>query len=178
MTVASKNNQRNAGLQNRQIPAPGAARGSSMLAAAITAALYAAPHANSQQVNTQQAKNDLTLEEIVVTATLRKTNVQDVPQSIIVLSTAQIEKSGFKEMGDYIKALPSVTLSQLQPGRNDIVFRGVATDTEDFYGDAQAGVYLDDQPITTNATQVSPYLVDIDRVEALNIDPADACPDH
>jgi len=34
---------------------------------------------------------------------------------------------------------------------------------EDFFGDAQAGVYLDDQPITTNATQVSPYLVDIER---------------
>ena len=138
-----------------------------MVAAAITAALYAAPHANAQQASTQQAKNDLTLEEIVVTATLRKTSVQDVPQSITVISTAQIEKSGVKEMGDYVKQLPSVTLAQLQPGRNDIVFRGVATDTEDFYGDAQAGVYLDDQPITTNATQVSPYLVDIERVEAL-----------
>ncbi len=138
-----------------------------MVAAAITAALYAAPHANAQQASTQQAKSDLTLEEIVVTATMRKTNVQDVPQSIIVLGTEQIERSGYKEMGDYIKALPSITLSQLQPGRNDIVFRGVATDTEDFYGDAQAGVYLDDQPITTNATQVSPYLVDIERVEAL-----------
>ena len=47
------------------------------------------------------------------------------------------------------------------------MFRGVATGAEDFYSDAQAGVYLDDQPITTNATQVSPYLVDIERVESL-----------
>jgi iron complex outermembrane receptor protein len=139
-----------------------------MLAGAISAVLYAAaPQSNAQQANAQSAKGDLTLEEIVVTATLRKTSVQDVPQSISVIGTAQIEKSGFKEMGDYLKALPSVTLSQLEPGRNNIVFRGVSTDSEDFYGDAQAGVYLDDQPITTNATQVSPYLVDIDRVEAL-----------
>ncbi len=71
----------------------------SMLAAAISAALYAAPQAHAQQ-----AKNDLTLEEIVVTATLRKENVQNVPQSISVIGTAQIEKSGFKEMGDYLKA--------------------------------------------------------------------------
>ena len=63
--------------------------------------------------------------------------------------------------------LPSVTLAQPQPARNDIVFRGVATGVEDFYSDAQAGVYLDEQPITTNATQVSPYLVDIERVESL-----------
>jgi outer membrane receptor protein involved in Fe transport len=139
-----------------------------MLASAISAVLYAAaPQSNAQQANAQSAKGDLTLEEIVVTATLRKTSVQDVPQSISVIGTAQIEKSGFKEVGDYLKALPSVTLSQLQPGRNNIVFRGVSTDAEDFYGDAQAGVYLDDQPITTNATQVSPYLVDIERVEAL-----------
>ena len=159
---------------NRQASSPRPARtaslttGYSMLASAISMALYAAtPQAFAAQPTAQQAKDDLTLEEIVVTATLRKTNIQDVPQSITVIGTDQIEKSGFKEMGDYLKALPSVTLAQLEPGRNNIVFRGVATDSEDFYGDAQAGVYLDDQPITTNATQVSPYLVDIDRVEAL-----------
>lgn len=144
------------------------APGYSMLASAISVALYAASaQTYAAQPTAQQSKDDLTLEEIVVTATLRKTSVQDVPQSITVIGTEQIEKSGFKEMGDYLKALPSVTLAQLEPGRNNIVFRGVSTDSEDFYGDAQAGVYLDDQPITTNATQVSPYLVDIDRVEAL-----------
>jgi outer membrane receptor protein involved in Fe transport len=153
---------------SRTVPAPPTNQGYSLIAGAISMALYAAaPHAQAQQVSAQQSKDDLTLEEVVVTATLRRTSVQDVPQSITVIGTDQIEKSGFKEMGDYLKALPSVTLAQLQPGRNDIIFRGVATDTEDFYGDAQAGVYLDDQPITTNATQVSPYLVDIERVEAL-----------
>ena len=149
-------------LKNRQLPAPRGTAGRSMLAVAISTALCATPQADAQQ-----AAGSLTLEEIVVTATLRKVNLQDVPQSITVLSTEDIERSGYKEMGDYIKALPSVTLAQLQPGRNDIVFRGVSTGTEEFYSDAQAGLYLDDQPITTNATQVSPYLVDIERVEAL-----------
>ena len=153
---------------SRTAPKPPTGQNYSLIAGAISMALYAAaPHAYAQQASAQQSKDDLTLEEIVVTATLRKTSVQEVPQSITVIGTDQIEKSGFKEMGDYLKALPSVTLAQLQPGRNDIIFRGVATSSEDFYGDAQAGVYLDDQPITTNATQVSPYLVDIERVEAL-----------
>ncbi len=136
--------------------------GSSMLALAVSAALCATP-----QSYAQQASGSLSLEEIVVTATKRKVNLQDVGQSITVLSTADIEKAGYKEMGDYIKDLPSVTLAQQQPGRNDIVFRGVSTGIEEFYSDAQAGVYLDEQPITTNATQVSPYLVDIERVESL-----------
>jgi iron complex outermembrane recepter protein len=135
---------------------------SSMLALAVSAALCATP-----QSYAQQASGSLSLEEIVVTATKRKVNLQDVGQSITVLSTADIEKAGYKEMGDYIKDLPSVTLAQQQPARNDIVFRGVSTGVEEFYSDAQAGVYLDEQPITTNATQVSPYLVDIDRVESL-----------
>ena len=136
--------------------------GSSMLALAVSAALCATP-----QSYAQQASGSLSLEEIVVTATKRTENLQKIPQSIAVLTTAEIEKAGYKEMGDYIKALPSVTLAQAQPARNDIVFRGVSTGVEDFYTDAQAGVYLDEQPITTNATQVSPYLVDIERVEAL-----------
>jgi iron complex outermembrane recepter protein len=147
-------------------PVTGPTSFQSMLALAVSAALCGSPLGQAQQA--QQAKdNDLTLEEIVVTASLRKTNMQDLPQSITVLTTEDIEKAGYKEMGDYIRDLPSVTLSQQQPGRNNIVFRGVSTSAEDFYTDAQAGVYLDDQPITTNATQVSPYLVDIERVEAL-----------
>lgn len=147
-------------------PTPGAElmRGRSMLTVAVSAALCTSPPGHAQQAN---ASSDLTLEEIVVTASLRKENMQDLPQSITVLTTEDIEKAGYKEMGDYIRDLPSVTLAQQQPGRNNIVFRGVSTDSEDFYTDAQAGVYLDDQPITTNATQVSPYLVDIERVESL-----------
>ena len=144
-------------------PVTGPTSSRSMLALAVSAALCASPQGYAQQAKV----NDLTLEEIVVTASLRKTNMQDLPQSITVLTTEDIEKAGYKEMGDYIRDLPSVTLAQQQPGRNNIVFRGVSTDAEDFYTDAQAGVYLDDQPITTNATQVSPYLVDIERVESL-----------
>ena len=136
--------------------------GGSMLAVAISAALCATP-----QSYAQQASGSLSLEEIVVTATKRSVNLQDVPQSITVLSAAEIEREGYREMGDYIKALPSVTLAQQQPARNNIVFRGVATGVEEFYSDAQAGVYLDEQAITTNVTQVSPYLVDMERVEAL-----------
>src|SRR6185369_17258074 len=112
--------------------------GRSMLAIAVSAALCAGPQGHAQQAPQQAKSNDLTLEEIVVTATLRRENMQNLPQSITVLTTEDIEKAGYKEMGDYIKDLPSVTLSQQQPGRNNIVFRGVATGVEEFYSDAQA----------------------------------------
>src|SRR6476620_7209154 len=144
------------------LPGVGPTGGRSMLAIAVSAALCAGPQGHAQQAPQQAKTTDITLEEIVVTASLRKANMQDLLLSNNVLTTENIEKSGYKEMGDYIRDLPSVTLSQQQPGRNNIVFRGVSTSAEDFYTDAEAGVYLDDQPITTNATQVSPYLVDLE----------------
>ena len=58
--------------------------GGSMLAVAISAALCATP-----QSYAQQASDSLSLEEIVVTATKRTVNLQDVAQSITVLSTLQ-----------------------------------------------------------------------------------------
>ena len=136
--------------------------GNSLLAMAVSAALCATPPAHAQQ-----AKDDLTLEEIVVTATRRQINLQDVAQSISVLSTKDIETAGYREMGDYIKALPSVTLAQSQPGRNTVVFRGISNGTDQFRTDSQAALYFDEQPLTTNSQQVSPYLVDIERIEAL-----------
>src|SRR3954469_16482874 len=71
-----------------RLPGADCLTGRSMLAMTVSAALCVSP-----QGHAQQAKNgDLTLEEIVVTATLRKVNMQDLPQSITVLTTEDIEK--------------------------------------------------------------------------------------
>jgi outer membrane receptor for ferrienterochelin and colicin len=63
-----------------------------MLAVAVSAALCASPQGHAQQTKS----SDLTLEEIVVTASLRKVNMQDLPQSITVLTGEDIEKAGYK----------------------------------------------------------------------------------
>ena len=47
------------------------------------------------------------IEEIVVTATRREMNIQDVPQNIAAFSTDDIEKQAFQAMEDYVRALPS-----------------------------------------------------------------------
>ncbi len=107
------------------------------------------------------------LEEVIVTATKRSLDLQDVPQSISAFTTADIEKLGLRRMNDYIKALPSVTLINSQPGRNSVVFRGVSTGSSEYRTDSMTAVYLDEQPMTTNSQQVDPRLIDIERVEAL-----------
>jgi len=107
------------------------------------------------------------LEEIIVTATKREVNMQDLGQSITAITTGQIEKQAMQSMEDVMRVLPSVSLSSSRPGRNSIIFRGLSTGTQEYYTDSQVAVYLDDQPITTISQQPELRMIDIARVESL-----------
>ncbi len=133
------------------------------LAGAVMGALYPAGPAFAQD----ESELDKYIEEVIVTATKREVNLQDVPQSITAFTTVDIEKNAFKDMTDYVRALPSLSIINFRPGRNEIVFRGISTGTGEYRTDSQAAVYLDEQPLTTNSQQVWPYSVDIERVESL-----------
>lgn len=114
------------------------------------------------------AQNDkLVLEEVLVTATKRTLNLQDVPQSITAFTTDDIEKMGIKNMSDYIRALPSVSVQATTPGRNQIVMRGISTGSDEYRVDSQVAVYLDEQPMTTNSQQIGVRTIDMERIENL-----------
>src|SRR5688572_33160678 len=117
------------------------------VASAVLLAL-AAPSALAQQETTA-------LGEVIVTAQKRTESLQDVPISVEALGEEKMEELNVQNFKDYVQFLPSVTM---QPslgagsGYNGVYMRGVATG-----GDGQAttsqpsvGMYLDEQPITTN----------------------------
>ena len=108
------------------------------------------------------------IEEIVVTANKRAENLQSVPQSITAFSGDTMEIMGINSMSDYINALPSVTLTATQPGRNSLAMRGISSGSGEYYTDGQVAVYLDDIPMTTNSQQVSVRPIDMERVESLH----------
>ena len=135
------------------------------VAAAVATAL-SAPVINAPNLMAQDASS-VALEEIIVTATKRELNLQDVGQSIMALSNEDIEKMGIKSMADYVKALPSVVLTAERPGQNDLVMRGITQDAYTWYVDASVALYLDEQPMTTSSQQVSVRAIDLERVEAL-----------
>ncbi|MDA0992172.1 MAG: TonB-dependent receptor [Proteobacteria bacterium] len=114
-----------------------------------------------------QDNDGLRIEEIVVTATKREMNMQDLGQSIAAITTGDIEKQGIQNLEDVMRVLPSVSLASSTPGRNSIVFRGIATGTQEYYSDSQVAVYLDEQPITTISQQPEMRMVDINRIESL-----------
>ena len=131
------------------------------LATATTPALAVAQTAEE----TEQAAG--ALEEVIVTATKRAVNMQDLPMSIEAFNTEQIEKMGLFNMSDYLKVIPSMSTVTTVPGRNEVVFRGVSTGSGEWRTDSGSAVYLGDVPMTSATQAVDPRMVDIERVEAL-----------
>ncbi|NQV87223.1 MAG: TonB-dependent receptor [Woeseiaceae bacterium] len=107
------------------------------------------------------------LEEIIVTATKRELNLQDVPHSIDVISEIQLERMGAMDLEATMRAIPSVHLTALQPGQNQLTMRGISAEVFEYTRDAQVAVYLDEQPMTSNAQQVGIRNIDMNRIEAL-----------
>jgi len=103
--------------------------------ALVAAAVASALTVPFTQTAMSQESTAVALEEIIVTATKRELNLQEVSQSIMALSNADIDKMGIKSMADFVKALPSVVLTAEVPGRNDLVMRGMTQDAYTWYVD-------------------------------------------
>lgn len=115
----------------------------------------------------QETQSDGALDEIIVTATKREMNLQDIPQSIQAFSEEDIDKLGLTNMADYMKAIPSLSTVTTSQGRNEVVFRGVSTGTGEWRIESGSAVYLGDIPMTSATQSVDPRTVDVARIEAL-----------
>ena len=69
-----------------------------------------------------------------VNALKTPTPILDVPQSLSLMSAADIRERGFNSIGEVIAYMPGVTSSQGEGHRDAVVFRGVRS-TADFYID-------------------------------------------
>lgn len=137
------------------------------LAAAMVAVLYPGSAVLAQEDAEKEDGNDFTIEEIIVTATKRQESLQDIEQSISTFGTDAIEKMQFKNMEDYLKALPSAQLTSSQPGRNSLQMRGISTGAYEYRTESQVAMYLDEQPITSISQMPEVRMVDIARIESL-----------
>ena len=108
------------------------------------------------------------LEEVIVTASKRKSNLQDLPQAITAFTTEDIARQGFTGLNDYAAKIPSLAYATREPAGTSVVFRGVASSGIQFGTNPSSGVYLDEQPITQAGLNPDPRLIDIERVEALS----------
>ena len=108
-------------------------------------------------------------EEIVVTATKRVENLQDVPIAITAFGTKTLDDNHVDSFEDYAKMIPSLSQQSAGPGASNVYFRGVASGENANHSTSlpSVGTYLDEQPITTIQGALDIHVFDIERIEAL-----------
>ena len=147
------------------------------LSAALLASTVIAGPAFAQQTTpapaaAQAADPDV----IVVTATKREENLQDVPIAITALTTKTLDDLQVDQFEDYARLVPSLSFkgggsggSAAGPGNNNVYFRGVASGENGNHSASlpSVGTYLDEQPITTIIGALDVHVFDMARIEAL-----------
>ena len=108
-------------------------------------------------------------DEIVVTATKRAENLQDVPIAITAFGTKTLDDLQVDSFDDYAKLVPSLSYKSAGPGYSNVYFRGVASGENANHSASlpSVGTYLDEQPITTITGALDLHVFDIERVEAI-----------
>lgn len=130
------------------------------IAGAVAAALVPAHHALAQD-------DSGVLDEIVVTATKRALNVQEIPASVQAITQESLAAMGAKNMEDYARFVPSVNVVTYGAGSDTVVFRGAITGSG-YIAQSTSAVYLDEMSLTSTGDQPTVRMVDIERVEALS----------
>ena len=117
----------------------------------------------------KDSTNDVDTQEIVVTATKREENLQNVPVSIQAIGTKRLDQLNISNFEEYTKQLPSVSFQTSAPGATVVYMRGVATGGDGNHTGSlpSVGSYLDEQPITTIGGTLDVHIYDIARIESL-----------
>ncbi len=107
--------------------------------------------------------------EVIVTAQKRSEKLQNVPISIQVLSTKKLDQLNIANINDYVALLPSVSYQNNPFVGSSVYFRGVASGGDGNHSGSQpsAGIYLDEQPVTTIGGPLDVHVYDIARIESL-----------
>lgn len=135
-------------------------------AALAVAAGLAAAQASAQDA--EAAANEG--ETILVTAQKRSQELIEVPQSVTVVTGAELEDQHADTFQDYLKLVPGLQLDQSRAGQGRLILRGVNTD-----GVASTiGVYMDETPFGSSSGLVNAAVLagdfdtfDLERIEVL-----------
>jgi len=117
-----------------------------------------------------QSADELILEEVLVTATKRVQSLQDVPVSVMALTSKTIEQLGIQSFSDYVLQIPNISFKSFgAPGGATIYMRGASDggDANPSGSTPSVGLYLDEQPVTAIGANLDIHIYDIARIEAL-----------
>lgn len=135
------------------------------LSAAATIVLVV--HANSASTQENVRKNNLALEEVIVTAAKREQSLQDVSVAVTALSDNMIREHQIKSSEDLISLVPSLTLQKgSNPRQTSFNIRGIGTQSFSSAVEPSVSTMLDGV-VMGRSGQAFMQLLDLQRVEVL-----------
>ena len=108
--------------------------------------------------------SELVLEEVVVTATKKEENVQDIAQTVNAVTGSTIDDYQIRDLSELAQLVSGVEFTKIDPRRQKIIMRGQSLDP-DGGNDQPIQGYIDEVPLRTGEIFLQMY--DTERVEIL-----------
>ncbi|HJV41767.1 TonB-dependent receptor [Caulobacter sp.] len=107
------------------------------------------------------------LSELVVVATRRPTLADRLAYSVSVIDERSGAARGVKDANDLALVVPAMTVTNLGPGRDKVILRGLSDGPLTGQTQSMVGIYLDDVRLTYNAPDPDLLMIDVAQVEVL-----------
>lgn len=108
-----------------------------------------------------------TAPELVVTATRRDSVTLRLPDAIRAISGARMDEERDDSIADLAGWTAGMTVTNLGPGSDKIIIRGLSDSGLTGHAQSTVGIYLDDTRLTYNAPDPDLRLTDVQQVEVL-----------
>lgn len=131
-------------------------------------AAFAAQGAMAQDTGGEQADEVVDDNIIIVTATRRAENVQDIPIAVTAVNPVQLERQGVVNVQEITQVSPSFSTSNAQLASGSVVLRirGVGTTSNNIGFESAVGIFIDGAYQSRPGVALSEF-VDVERVEVL-----------
>jgi len=121
----------------------------------------------SPQAVAQEAEPAARRDTIVVTASKRAEDIQDVAMSVSAVSGDYLEETGISNVAELARSIPSISITQSNNNRNSTVFiRGIGTSGTNPGIEQSVGIFIDGVYILA-AGPIQGNLQDVNAVEVL-----------
>lgn len=140
-----------------------------LITAALCSSMMIPAAALAQQTQNAQSEEEAVDENIiVVTATRRAEDVQEIPIAVTAVSPAQLEQAGVVNVQNIGSVAPSFTASNAQIASGSVVLRirGVGTTSNNIGFESAVGIFVDGAYQSRPGVALGEF-VDVERVEVL-----------
>lgn len=118
-----------------------------------------------RQVEAPRPQPPVTVSELLVTATKRVRNARELAVAVTAIPRGSVEATGATDAGEAASQFAGVQATNLGPGRNKLLLRGLSDGAYSGRTRSTVATYLDDIPVNYNAPDPDLRLTDVERVE-------------